>query len=145
MRRVLANTVHVAEVARWRLSKALGVPGLERISWACIVFTGIALGFAVSSVLSAIGIWRASAAPPLAQHAYINFVVQLVIMVVAAIIAYATRPKPETPKANTPSVPVAEDGKGIVEIFGTVWVDDANQLAWKAKEPIAIRRKGGKK
>ena len=147
MRAWIAQALHAAEVARWRLSKALGVGGLERISWGCLGFAALALVCLAWAAVEALGVVRAPSPAPAGApvRALINIWVQLAIMVISALISYAMRPKPETPKSATPQAPVAEDGKGIVEIFGTVWVDDANQLAWRAGTPMAIRRKGGKK
>lgn len=57
--------------------------------------------------------------------------VYLVVMIVSAIIQYALRPKPPTPKPATLSdfsIPVVQDGKPVAVVFGDVWVDDANVL-----------------
>jgi uncharacterized membrane protein len=58
--------------------------------------------------------------------------VQLIIMVVAAILSYALRPKPQNPPAATladVSVPTTEIGKPVAVVFGEVWIDDSN-IIW---------------
>jgi hypothetical protein len=56
---------------------------------------------------------------------------QLVIMIIAAILAYALQPKPQQPQAQTledVSVPTIEIGKPVSVVFGEVWIDDSNIL-----------------
>ncbi len=77
--------------------------------------------------------------------AVVNFVIQLIIIIVAAILAVALRPKPKDPEVATAQVPVVEDGKGIIRICGTVWVDDSIVLGWKQMGTIKIKSKTGKK
>jgi hypothetical protein len=81
---------------------------------------------------------------PVAQ-AYIQFIVQIVVMIVCALISYAMRPKPKVPEAQKSNVPVVDDGKGIIIVFGTVWIDDSIVLGWKDLDPEPIKSKGGKK
>ena len=53
--------------------------------------------------------------------------IQLAILVVSAIISYATRPKTATPKASTLedfSFPQGTEGTAQIEVFGTCWVDN---------------------
>lgn len=79
-------------------------------------------------------------------QAVFNIWIQLAIMVVSALISYAMRPKVEGPKPQESSIPQVQDGKSIVRIYGTVWVDDSIILAWSTKiPPEPIKKKGGKK
>ena len=53
--------------------------------------------------------------------------VQLAILVVSAIISYATRPETVTPKASTLEdfdFPQGTEGTAQIEVFGTCWVDN---------------------
>lgn len=146
IRTTIRYAVSLAEVGRWRLSKALGVPGLERITWSCIAWSLIALGSGVLAYAELLGwLGRPSAAEPAPLTAVINFWVYLAVLVVSMLVSYALRPKPETPKPNTPNTPVVEDGMGIIDVFGTVWINDPIVLAWLALSPTPIRKKGGKK
>ncbi|WP_069861473.1 hypothetical protein [Pseudomonas citronellolis] len=71
--------------------------------------------------------------------------VQIAILVVSALISYATRQKPQKPKPQEATAPVVEDGKRQRRIYGTVWVDDSIVLGWKEIGQDPIRTKGGKK
>lgn len=72
------------------------------------------------------------------------WVIQLIIMVVAAVISYAMRPKPEAPKPQSGDVPTTEDGLSAKHYFGTCWVNDDFILAWKMIGTDKIKGKGGK-
>lgn len=93
------------------------------------------------------------AAPPQPQPgepalAYVNFIVQAVIMIVAIIIAVALAPKPPQPKPAALAdfdVPTAEEGKPICKVFGEAWVRDPNVLWYGDLSSEPIRKKGGKK
>lgn len=145
MRR-LAAVAASAEVARWRISKAMGAPGLERLSWAHICWASIALAACASVAFDlAAGLLhlRFGAGDPV--KAWVNIWVQIGIMVVAALVSYALRPRVQPPAPAERRAPEAVDGTSIREVFGTVWIDNPMELAWRALEPIEIRRKGGKK
>lgn len=73
-----------------------------------------------------------------------SWVVLIVIALVAAVVAYATRPKVEQPKQDTPQGPTTEDGQAVVRYWGTHWIDDTFQLAWKVVGRDKIKAKGGK-
>lgn len=73
------------------------------------------------------------------------WVVQLVIAVVSAIVAYTMRPKTEKPKPQAGEAPVVNDGLAARHVGGTVWIDDSFLLAWKVVKTTAIKTKGGKK
>lgn len=71
--------------------------------------------------------------------------VQIAILVVSALISYATRPKPENPKPGKVGIPVAEEGKPIRKVYGTVWINDPQVLGFKTIGTDRIKSKGGKK
>lgn len=79
------------------------------------------------------------------QRAWVQYVVYIVIMIVAALIAYAMAPKPPTPEVQKGKVPDAEDGKSIIRVYGTVWVEDPIVLGFKTMGADPIQKKGGKK
>jgi hypothetical protein len=73
-------------------------------------------------------------------------VVQIVISIVAAIVSsYLSRPKIPNAKPSSGGIPEATDGTVIRKIYGRVWVDDSQVLAWKELPPEPIRKKAGKK
>lgn len=77
-----------------------------------------------------------------------NFLVQVGLMIVSAVIQAALAPKPPTPKAATLAdvdAPIAEDGAEIPVIFGTVWLRGPNILWYGDMGTKAIKTKGGKK
>lgn len=71
--------------------------------------------------------------------------VYIIVMIVVALVAYAMRPKPKNPDVIKASVPVVEDGKSIIRIYGEVWIDDSIVLGFKQMGTIPIKSKGGKK
>lgn len=73
------------------------------------------------------------------------WVIQLIILIVAAVISYAMRPKPQPPKPQEANAPTVEDGLSVKHHFGTVWVNDEFLLAWKLMGTVPIKTKGGKK
>jgi hypothetical protein len=84
--------------------------------------------------------------PVVVQQAVINFWVQIAILVVIALISYALRPKPPTPRPAALgefNVPTAEEGRPIPVIFGTVWITGPNVL-WYGDLSSTPIKKGGK-
>jgi hypothetical protein len=75
----------------------------------------------------------------------INLWVQLAILIISALLAYAMRPKVEGPKPQEGTIPSVEDGKSIIRIYGTVWIDDSIVLGWKQLGVEEIKSGGGKK
>lgn len=71
---------------------------------------------------------------------------QIVIAIVAAVVSsyLAARNVPNASPSKG-GVPEAKDGTVIRKIYGTVWVDDSQVLAWKELAPEPIRKKAGKK
>jgi hypothetical protein len=75
-----------------------------------------------------------------------GIVVSIVLSVIsAAISARMALKNIKNAKPETGSVPQAKDGTGIRKIYGTVWVDDSQVLAWKDLPPEPIKSKAGKK
>jgi hypothetical protein len=75
-------------------------------------------------------------------------VVYLVILLVAAYVAASLAPKPPEPKPAALSdfdIPVAEEGRPIPVVFGTVTVTGPNVLWYGDLGTQAIKSKGGKK
>lgn len=81
-------------------------------------------------------------------QAYVNFIVQAVIMIVAIIVAVALAPKPPQPKPAALAdfdAPTAEEGKPYAKVFGDAWINDPNVLWYGDLSSEPIRKKGGKK
>lgn len=81
------------------------------------------------------------------QLAWVNFVYQLVIAVVMAVISYALTPKPPKPKPAALSefdVPQAREGQSYCWIFGECYVPDATVAAWDNLTNQPIKAKGKK-
>jgi len=73
---------------------------------------------------------------------------QIIIMIVALIVAVALAPKAPTPKPASLDdfdVPVAEEGRPIPVVFGTVTITGANVLWYGDLRSTPIKSKGGKK
>ncbi len=76
------------------------------------------------------------------------FWVQLILLVVSAIVSYALRPKPPVPKPAALEdfdIPVAEQGRPIPVVFGTILLTGPNVLWYGDLRTTAIKEKGGKK
>lgn len=134
---------HLAQVWRWRVSKALGVPGLEQLRWGCLIWGGVSIAAGFGASIDALQWVRDPEPAPIT--AIWNVWVQLGIMVVSALISYAMRPKTEVPAPTQRQQPEVEDGTAIREVFGPVWITEPMELAWRALPEVAIRKKGGKK
>lgn len=73
---------------------------------------------------------------------------QLVILVVSYIISAALAPKPPKPKPAALEdfdIPVAEQGRPIPVVFGTMLVTGPNVLWYGDLRTTSIQSKGGKK
>lgn len=71
-----------------------------------------------------------------------------VVLVISYAITYALAPKPPTPKPAALEdfdVPVAEEGRPIPVVFGTVLVTGANVVWYGDLSTTAIMGEGGKK
>jgi uncharacterized membrane protein len=77
-----------------------------------------------------------------------NIFVQIGLLIVSAIVQYALAPKPPKPKpASLQDVqaPVAEEGKPVPVVFGTVWQAGPTVCWYGDLKSKAIKKKGGKK
>ena len=133
------------QVARLHLARLLLLPPRERLSRAFALLAAAAL---IGSLFAYGDLSRSQAqvVGDVEVHlAWINFVIQLVIMIVSALISYALAPKPKDAEVAKANVPVAEEGKGIERVYGTVWFEDPFMLGFKQLGTIPIKAKGGKK
>ena len=77
--------------------------------------------------------------------AWVNFVIQIAIAIVAAVISAAMAPKPKPPEPQKADVPEVKDGKRIVRLYGACWITEPAQLAMKQIDPpVPIKYKSGK-
>lgn len=77
-----------------------------------------------------------------------NFVYYLIVLIVSSIVSYALRPKPPVPKPAALEdfdIPVAEQGRPIPVVFGTILLTGPNVLWYGDLRTSAIKEKGGKK
>lgn len=77
-----------------------------------------------------------------------NFVYYLIVLIVSSLISYALAPKPPKPKPAALEdfdIPVAEQGRPIPVVFGTVLLTGPNVLWYGDLRTTAIKEKGGKK
>jgi len=77
-----------------------------------------------------------------------NFVYYLIVLVISSLISYALAPKPPKPKPAALEdfdIPVAEQGRPVPVIFGTMQVTGPNVLWYGDLRTTAIKEKGGKK
>jgi len=73
-------------------------------------------------------------------------IVQIVIAIVAAVISsYLALQNIPDAKAQSGRTPEAKDGTVIRKIYGPVWVDDSQVLAYQDLPPEPIKKKVGKK
>lgn len=72
------------------------------------------------------------------------WVVQLIIAVVMALISYALRPKIEGVQPSNQAAPTVEDGQGIHEAHGDVWIEDQFINAQRVVGQEPIKSKGKK-
>ena len=82
------------------------------------------------------------------NEAWINFVIQIAIMIVSAVISAALAPKPKPPKPASITdfdVPTAEEGREIPVVFGEVWISGPNVLWYGDLTSSPIKKKSGKK
>ena len=77
-----------------------------------------------------------------------TFFIQLALLVVSYFVSAALAPKPPVPKPAAIEdfdVPVAEQGRPVPVVFGTVTLTGANVLWYGDLRTTAIQEKGGKK
>lgn len=74
-----------------------------------------------------------------------NYVVQFIV---ALVVSYALRPKPETPRPSSLGdlqVPIAEEGVSIPVLFGTRDIRGPNVVWYGHFRTSPVKAKGGKK
>lgn len=77
-----------------------------------------------------------------------NFVFQLVLLVVSYFVSAALAPKPPKPKPAALEdfdIPVAEQGRPVPVVFGTVQITGPNVMWYGDLRTTAIKEKDGKK
>lgn len=69
------------------------------------------------------------------------------LMAFSVIVSIALRPHPKAPPTSTGDlqVPTAEDGREVMDIAGTSWIDDPNVTWYGDLSTTPIKRGGGKK
>lgn len=78
------------------------------------------------------------------QRAIYWWIVQLIIVAIAAAASYAMRPRPKEPTAQKGEAPTVEDGLMVIHHFGECWIENEFILAWKIMGTEAIKSSGGK-
>lgn len=71
--------------------------------------------------------------------------IQIAILIISAVISRAMAPAPPKPKPQNVETPIADEGRAIRKIYGTVWIDDSMIIAFDKVGTDRIRTKGGKK
>lgn len=85
------------------------------------------------------------AVPGEPRQAFWPIVWYIVVMVVAALIAYAMAPKPQDAVASKAAAPQVKDGAGVLRVYGEAWIDDSVVVGWTLAGTEAIKSEGGKK
>lgn len=72
--------------------------------------------------------------------------VYIIVMVVALIAAVALMPHPKNAPASDADlqVPTVEDGREVMDVAGTVWIDDPNVIWYGDLSTQPIHADGGK-
>lgn len=77
-----------------------------------------------------------------------NFVIQIILLIVSYFISAALAPKPPKPKPAAIEdfdIPVAEQGRPVPVVFGTVTLKGPNVMWYGDLRTTEIKEKGGKK
>lgn len=72
---------------------------------------------------------------------------QIVIMVISAVVSYATRTRPQDPKAATLEdfdVPTIEEGRPMPVVFGTCWIKSPGVTWYGDLSVQPIKKSSGK-
>lgn len=77
---------------------------------------------------------------PAESYGGIEIVVLVIILLISIYVAYRSRPKATTAKAEDANVPTTEDGQAVTQVFGTVWISDEFVLAFKVVGTDPIKR-----
>ncbi len=134
---------------RWRLqySRLVGARLLLKLG-SPETARDISRAFALLALVLGIDLIKGAPAaldPQAPKQAIYQWVVQLIIVIISALISYAMQPKPKEPERVKASTPSVEDGKGIDIICGTVWIEDEIVLGFKEMGTQKIKAPGGKK
>ena len=73
-----------------------------------------------------------------------QFFVWLAVQIAAAYLISALQPRPKKPEPQKANIPIAEQGRGIIWVFGDVWITDSQMLGYREDGTIPIKA-GGKK
>lgn len=124
----------------WVLDKYREPLGVLAVSLACILATGCV-------VMLVLALTRPPKHPDVVlADGGISIYVYLIMLIIAASVLYASRPKIEPPSPGEGKTPEVRDGKAIRRIYGEVWTDDSAIVApFGSIPPEPIRKKGGKK
>lgn len=68
----------------------------------------------------------------------------IAIQIVASLLLQALQPKQKPPNTKSAERPTIEEGRKHVKIYGTVWIDTVQVLAWKQVGTKKIKSKGKK-
>ena len=74
-----------------------------------------------------------------------DIIIYIAIILIAAYVSYAARPRVRRPDPQQGQLPEVSDGRALREVFGMVWVTDPTIVSWVNGAPEPIQRKGGKK
>ena len=77
-----------------------------------------------------------------------NFVYYLILLIVSSLISAALAPKPPQPKPAALEdfeIPLAEEGRPLAVVFGTVLITSPTLMWYGDLRTTAIKEKGGKK
>jgi len=72
------------------------------------------------------------------------YIIELIVAVIA-VVALTPKPKNAQPSSLQDfDVPTAEDGREVIDICGTVWIDDPNVIWYGDLSTTPIRADSGK-
>ncbi|MBE2232604.1 MAG: hypothetical protein IAE85_03845 [Anaerolinea sp.] len=98
-------------------------------------------------VAASVYLWHDFTRPAVAGEpalGWVQWVVQVVIMIVSALISMALAPKPQDAKAQKIEIAKVEDGATLKRIYGPVWIDDPIVIGDKPMGTVDIRKRAGK-
>lgn len=98
-------------------------------------------------VAASVYLWHDFTRPAVAGEpalGWVQWVVQVVIMIVSALISMAMAPKPQDAKAQKIDIAKVEDGATLKRIYGPVWIDDPIVIGDKPMGTVDIRKRAGK-
>lgn len=140
---LIARVKHRHYVWSWRVRYWwLDTPGGQRAQLSAFWLSCLVVVLQLLRLLVAAAVTPPSREP--AQAIY-WWVVQLCIVAISAAIMYSMRPKTQQPAPQEGKAPTTADGLAAKHYFGTCWVEDEFQLAWKNMGTIPIKSKSGKK